>query len=76
MPNFTYLVSWSCEKTFPVGGWGEGWSRGGWLVGSAGNKANSDLLELDMMIQELRKLGAGARIAHSWHVHGSCLLHR
>ena len=44
MLNYTYLVSWSWEKTFPGGG------GGGWVVGSAGNKANSAQLELELWL--------------------------
>ena len=40
MLNYTYLVRWSREKTFP-GGWG-------WVVGLAENKANSAPIELEL----------------------------
>ena len=42
MLNYTYLVSWSSEKTFP-GGW-----VGVGVVGLAENEANSAPLELEL----------------------------
>ena len=43
MLNYAYLVSWSSEKLSRMDG-------GGWVVGSAENKANSALLELELWL--------------------------
>ena len=44
--NYTYLASWSGEKT--VLGWWVGEGGWGWVVGSNGNKAKSALLKIEL----------------------------